>query len=82
MTVTSVEVSQGCELDSKSRENSFEISQNEIVPRVPQCIAVYLDNAHARHRVDHVIGDRITGHVNEPMNGTQQPVETVLMMVF
>lgn len=78
----SMEVSKRREFDSKSRENSFEISQHEIVPLVPICIAVHLLEAHARHRVDHVISDRISGHVYKPLNGTEQPVETVFMVVF
>jgi len=74
MMATSVEMSKRRELDSKSRENSFEISQHDIVPRVPHGIAVHLHNAHARYRVDHVISDRISGHVDEPLDGAEKPV--------
>ena len=82
MTATSMVVSQRRELDSKSRENSFEISQHEIVPRVPHRVAVDLNDAHARHGVDHVIADRISGEVYKPLNGAEQPVEAVLVVVF
>jgi len=82
MTAMSVEVSQRRELDSKSRENSFKISQHDIVPLVPHCIAVQLHNAHARHRVDHVIHDRISGDVYKPLYGTEEPVETMLVVVL
>ena len=82
MVATSVRVSQRRELHSESRENSLEITQHDIVPRVPQCIAVHLHYAHARQRVDHVIGNRISGDVNESMYGAEKPVKTVFVVVL
>jgi len=79
---TPMVVPQRRELNPKSRENSLEISQHEIVPRVPHCVAVHLQHAHARHRVHHVIGDATSGRVYEPLYGAEQPVQSVFVVVF
>ena len=77
-----MEMPQRGKLDAKSRENSLEISQHEIVPRVPHRVSVHLHDAHARHRVDHVVVDSTSGHVDESLHGAQQPVESVFVVVL
>jgi len=82
MVAVPVRVSQRREFDAESRENSLEVSQHEIVPRVSHCVAVHLHDAHARHGVDHVIGDRTSGDVDKPLDGAEQPVEAVFVVIF
>jgi len=60
-------------------EQVLEVPQDEVVARVPQRVAVDLEDAHRHDGVDDVLADAGAGDVDDPVEGAEQPVEPGLV---